>query len=34
MNGAVDWVEVILFAPVWVSIFGMCLCLRGLVRDL
>lgn len=30
---AVDWVEVILFAPVWVSIFGIGVCLRCLVAD-
>lgn len=34
MGDAVDWVEVILYLPVWVSLFGMGVCLRGLVRDL
>lgn len=33
MSGAVDWVEVMLFAPVWLSIFGMGVCLRCLVAD-
>lgn len=33
MSGAVDWVEVALYLPVWVSIFGMGVCLRELVKD-
>lgn len=29
----VDWIDVILFAPVWLSIFCMGVCLRALVAD-
>lgn len=30
---AVDWLEVILYLPVWFNLFGAGLCLQGLVID-
>lgn len=32
LNG-VDWVEVAIHLPLWVSVFGLGLCLQGLVMD-
>lgn len=30
---AVDWIEVILYLPLWINLFGVGLCVRGMFSD-